>query len=87
MASRILDLTRRIEVQELKRRFLIVNLRMATLYTPGPLEMNQLFSQYKRIAIHTSMPTYGPSNAGKPVAATGKSETVRSHMTGGEPSE
>jgi hypothetical protein len=48
MASRIPDLTLRIEGQELKRRSFIVKFRMATLYTPGPLEMNQLFSPHER---------------------------------------
>ena len=54
---------------------------MATLYTPGLLEMNQLFSPLVRKAIHSSIPPYGLGKAGKFVAATGKCETVRSRIS------
>lgn len=87
MASRIPDSTQRVEVQELKRRFLMVNIRMATLYTAGPLELNQLFSPHKRKGIHSSMPPYVPDKAGKSAATTGKRETARFRITAGEPSE
>jgi hypothetical protein len=87
MASQIPDLTWRIEVQELKRRFLIVNFRMAILYTPRLLEMNQLLLPYKRKAIHSSMPPYGLDRAVRLVAATGKRETVRSCMTAAQREE
>jgi hypothetical protein len=81
MASRNPDLTWRIEGQKLKRRSLIANFRMATLYTPKTFEMNHLFSPYKRKTIRSSMPPYGLGKAGKLVAATAKRETVRSRMT------
>lgn len=87
MAPRSPDLTLRIEGQELKRRFHIVNFRMATLYTLGPLEMNQLFSPHKHEPVYSGMSPYSLHKEGKLVAATGKREAVRSLMTAGVSSE